>query len=507
MRLKIPSTPLTLSMLSGILIGTSTIPLPPWALFFCLSPLMWIWLNEKPIKVFFYTSLTFFIASLIGFFWISSLLQKFAKLPFVISILALLLFCFLCHITLAVAGYTYAKWIRNRTKQPILALCALISFVWLISPMLFPWDLSINWIYGGLKGFEFMDLIGSKGIHSITVFLNGAFLFSFLNWKKDKSLKPFYYTLSFVIIFNTFGWFYSLIPTNKKTETFHLTLVQANIGNIDEAYKRFGNNFRLKTLDTYLDLSEKALTDKTKLIVWPETAYPATYYPGFKYHYLAKKTFAFLKIKKTPLLTGMFSQMEKNKTSNSAVLFSQDGEFPIQPIKKVHLLAFGEYLPGEGVFPFLRKLFPMVGDFDRGLEPIVSEISGVKVGLQICYEALFSDFSRQLSQKNAQILINLTNDSWYGRYSEPYQHMYSALAKSIETRLPIVRVTNTGISALLTPEGSILHPSPINKAWSKSIEIPYQIQTKKTFFVRLGHLLTLPLLLIMFILSVTYGKK
>lgn len=149
----------------------------------------------------------------------------------------------------------------------------------------------------------------------------------------------------------------------------------------------------------------------------------------------------------------------------------------------------------------------MIGDFDRGEEPQVKEISGVNVGLQICYEAMFSSFSRKLSKKKAQILINITNDSWYGKYSEPKQHLYSALAKSIETGLPIVRVTNTGISALLSPDGKVFHASPINKAWSKNILVPYQSQPKLTFFVKLGHLLTLPLLLIMFILCVTYGKK
>ena len=505
--IKHPLAPLALSMLSGILIGTSTIPFPPWALFFCLCPMMWLWLNETPLKVFLYTSLTFFIASIIGFFWLSSLLQKFAGLPFLVSTLILLLFCFFYHFFIAVLGYLYARFIRNRTNYPIMALCACFSLVWLLSPMLFPWDFSINWIYGGLKGYEFLDIIGAKGLHSVTVFINGAFLYSLIIWKKKQNKKAFVYTLSFLFSFNLFGWMYSKISLQKSDKKINITLTQGNIGNIEEGYQRFGNNFRAQVLRVYLDLSAKAVSENTKLIIWPETAYPAIHYDGFQYQFLARKTYQFLSEKDVHLLTGMFSESLMGKTSNAAVIFTPEGGFLHEPIKKQVLLAFGEYLPGESWFPFLRKVFPMVGDFERGSGPQVKEIAGVKIGLQICYESLFPSFSRLLANDGAQILVNLTNDSWYGPHSEPLQHLYSLLARSLETRLPILRATNTGISALLLPNGQIVNPSPLYKEWSYDYEVSYSAKPTATFYQRLGHLLTLPLLLIVFILSLTYGKK
>jgi apolipoprotein N-acyltransferase len=505
--IKSPFAPLTLSMLSGILLGTSTIPFQPWALFFCLCPLMWLWLKESPLKVFLYTALSFFIASLIGFFWLSSLLQKFAGLSLSLSILVLFFFCFFYHITLAILGYVFVRWIKPRTKHPILALCACFSLVWLNSPMLFPWDFSINWIYGGLKAYEFLDIFGAQGLHSITVFLNGAFLFSLLRILENKDKKPLLFTLIFLVAFNTLGWLYAKIPQKMTDKSVNITLVQGNIGNIEEAYQKYGDNFRTKVLDIYLDLSAKAVTEKTKLLIWPETAYPAVYYEGFQYNFLARKTFSFLKNSQTDLLTGMFYQNKAGKTSNAAVLFTKDGGFLFEPVKKQILLAFGEYLPGERWFPFLRKMMPMVGDFERGSGPQVRQINDLNFGILICYESLFESFSRSLADQKAQVLVNLTNDSWYGPYSEPEQHLYSLVARAIETRLPILRATNTGISTLIMPNGEVQSPSPLNTPWSKDFNVPYLHEKRPTFYQRFGHHLTLPVLLIMVILCVTYGKK
>jgi len=104
--------PLSLSILAGILNGTSYIPFPPWAIFFCLTPLFYIWITQPPKKVFLYTALTYFISILIGFFWINHLLMEFALFPIYISLPILLLFAFFLQIHIAVAGYLWAKFIR-----------------------------------------------------------------------------------------------------------------------------------------------------------------------------------------------------------------------------------------------------------------------------------------------------------------------------------------------------------------------------------------------------------
>lgn len=509
--------PALLAMISGILIGTSTIPFPPWALFFCLTPLLHIVLNEKPFKVFIYSALTFFIATLIGFFWMAHLLQKFAQLNVFISYTILVFFCFFYHLPIAIGLSLYSKFVKLSGLKSVLALCSVVSVIWLLTPMLFPWNLSINWIYGGFRGYEFMDIFGASGLHAITVFISGFVLHSvykatsFVDKDKKKDFKPFIYTVSVLILFNGLGYFYGEAKSFHNNESsISVGIVQPNVGNMDEAYYKLGPSFKNILLTMYLDLSkyEKTKNSSLDLVVWPETAFPSIFYTNSFYDdSLFIKTKNFLNQNNLSLITGTFSRGEDFEIANSALFIDPNREYSSPLIHKQRLLAFGEYLPGETFFPFLRKAFPMVGNFKRGKGPQVKTIADVKVGILICYEALFGDYSRRLGHQKAQVLVNLTNDSWYGPYSEPEQHLYSLALRAIENRVPIIRSTNTGVSALISPGGKVISPSPIYEKWSNTYKVNYRKNPKPTLYQQAGHLVTLPALLIVFTLCLIYGKK
>ena len=104
------------------------------------------------------------------------------------------------------------------------------------------------------------------------------------------------------------------------------------------------------------------------------------------------------------------------------------------------------------------------------------------MGAQICYESLFPEFSRSLANLGAQFIVNVTNDSWYGSWQEPYQHMYMTLARGIEFRRPVLRVTNTGISTVSLASGEILERSPIHQPWTGIYEVPYLTKPTETFY-------------------------
>ncbi len=108
--------------------------------------------------------------------------------------------------------------------------------------------------------------------------------------------------------------------------------------------------------------------------------------------------------------------------------------------------------------------------------------NGYKMGAQICYESLFPRFTRSLSELGAQFIVNVTNDSWYGAWQEPYQHMYMTLARGVEFRRPVLRVTNTGISTVSLASGEILERSPIYQAWAGLYEVPYLKKPPATFY-------------------------
>ncbi|MEQ1530576.1 MAG: nitrilase-related carbon-nitrogen hydrolase, partial [Methylococcales bacterium] len=125
------------------------------------------------------------------------------------------------------------------------------------------------------------------------------------------------------------------------------------------------------------------------------------------------------------------------------------------------------------------------GHFARGAGPTeLLQWNGYKMGAQICYESLFPQFSKSLAELGAQFIVNVTNDSWYGAWQEPYQHMYMTLARGVEFRRPVLRVTNTGISTVSLASGEILEQSPIHQPWVGVYEVPYLKNPPSTFYQR-----------------------
>jgi apolipoprotein N-acyltransferase len=169
--------------------------------------------------------------------------------------------------------------------------------------------------------------------------------------------------------------------------------------------------------------------------------------------------------------------------TNSLFLLDNQGEIVEPHYSKTILLAFGEYIPFADTFPVIKKFLPQIGQYARGPGPtVLFEWNGFKMGPQICYESLFPKFSRDLSNLGAQFIVNATNDSWYGTWQEPYQHMYMTLARGVEFRRPVLRATNTGISTVSLASGEVLEQSPMMQPWAGLYEVPYLKNPQATFY-------------------------
>jgi apolipoprotein N-acyltransferase len=222
-------------------------------------------------------------------------------------------------------------------------------------------------------------------------------------------------------------------------------------------------------------------------VVWPETAFPNLLLVQPLQAGNAGALTAFVRSNATPLVTGALGYDEASgKKTNSMAFIDRDGGMADARYDKVRLLAFGEYVPFSGVFPGLRRWFPRTRDFAPGPGPGTRRIAGIRVGPQICYEGLFPDFSRGLADQGAQIFVNVTNDSWFGTTAEPYQHLSMTLARGIEFRRPVVRATNTGISAAMQADGTLLDLSPLHTEWTRLYEIPYRREPLPTFYQEYG---------------------
>jgi apolipoprotein N-acyltransferase len=186
------------------------------------------------------------------------------------------------------------------------------------------------------------------------------------------------------------------------------------------------------------------------------------------------------------LITGAYSiDPATQYITNSLFVLDQQGEIVPPHYSKSILLAFGEYIPGEKMFPQIRNWLPAIGQFAAGNGPTtLLKLGDYKIGPQICYESIFPDFTRRLSNLGAQFIVNATNDSWYGTWQEPYQHMYMTLARAVEFRRPLLRATNTGISTVVLASGEILERSPMHQEWASAYRVPYLKNPPTTFYQR-----------------------
>ncbi len=478
-----------LPILSGVLAGASYIPFPPWAVLFCFIPLWHFCLkNNQKIKLIFTAGwLTQFVWTLIGFHWVAYTIHIYGNFNWIVSAAGLLAFCTLAHlhIPLALAVWFYfIKILPSGNFLRLLSLASLISLA-LSLPMLFQWNFGYTWFWAGLPIFHTAELWGFQFISTLTILLQ-IFFFSLRSKKLIALGAGFFFLLN--------GWGYVLAKRQDAPDsTAKILLVQHNIGSSMELAGLRDQVFT-KISNKLINITTEALDPSVDFILWPEGAYPYLLRKGrvSNLQETVKNEF------QTTLATGASTRIGRDVTNS---IFFIDSEGKLNPARydKNKLLAFGEYIPGDRWFPKLRQIF--LGShqaFAAGREgPSVRSVGNISLGLQICYESLSDLFSRRLSQKGADILVNVTNDSWFGWWYEPYQHLYMTFARGVELRKPVVRSTSTGISAAMSAYGNILEKSPIRKPWAKVVEVPYSSKHRPTFFEGFGYYINFIVLLLL----------
>ncbi|MGR8951405.1 MAG: apolipoprotein N-acyltransferase [Gammaproteobacteria bacterium] len=482
-----------LPLLSGILIGTSYIPFPPWAALFCFVPLWLFWRRQTRLKhVFLGGLLTAFIFTLIGFNWVTFLLHEFAHLPWPLAGIGMILYALLAHLFVPVAGMLWF-WGHNRFhwgERLSLALMAMITVLCeAYSLTLFDWNFGYSWYGGSVPIFHWAEIIGFKGLSALTLSANLPLYWAWVRRREIKG-KIWLASVSVVFVLLNFGglWLKNRLP--EPDASLNALLVQASIENSEKLAAELGKGFRQEIFRRYQSLTDQALeAHKNKQIdvaLWPETAFPAILGPEFMDQEYPSALSEFLRERQLPLITGAYGyDLQQRLPTNSLFVLNKDGELQPAFYSKTILLAFGEYIPGEQTFPQIRRWLPETGQFARGNGP--SELltwNGFRIGAQICYESLFPEFSRALAALGAQFIVNATNDSWYGAWQEPYQHMYMTMARGVEFRIPVLRVTNTGISTVALASGEILERSPIYRPWSGLYEVRYRKNPDPTFYQR-----------------------
>lgn len=413
--------------------------------------LAWLWLHVPPRRAFrrgFLFGLGMFG---VGVNWVYVSMYEFGGVPFGLSLFLTALFIsFLALFTASLGALLAAFYRRPGALAQRLALllafpAAWVFFEWIRGWFLtgFPWlSLGYSQIDSPLAGWA--PLVGVYGVSFATALSAGLLLMML----RPGEARRHVHGMSLALLWLG-GWALGLVTwTQPSGEPIKVSLIQ---GNISQDVK-WRADMRLSSVELYLSLTREHWD--SELIVWPETALPA-------FHYEAEEFLDALGEEArghgTDLLVGLLSGDPDGRYYNSMVSVGSQSAF----YHKHHLVPFTEYLPMKaalgGLIDFMQV--PM-SDFTSGAArqtPLAA--AGQRVGISICYEDVFGEeVIRALPE--ATLLVNVSNDAWFGTSIAPHQHMQIARMRALETGRPLLRATNTGVTGSIDPRGRLRAVAP-----------------------------------------------
>jgi len=475
-----------LAVISGLLLFLSFPKYGDGAvIWLALVPLLYA-LRESNLKSGFITGfITGFIFNIGILYWVGLVVLNYGHLPLAVGLLATLcLAAYLgIYVSLFAGGVVY---FRNRGLSPLIAAPLLwTSLEYVKSHALtgFPWE---NLAYSQYKYGQIIQIADVTGIYGLTfaiLFINALLYDLLINLTEGSDagrIKRLIKDGAGLVICFLFLNIYGIISLAdieanlQKAPPFEVSLVQ---GNIDQSVK-WHPDYQQKTLNVYGSLSKLFSPPPAGLIIWPETAVPFYFQDG------SEKSREVVKVAKGSenwLLFGSPSYRQENNSLsfyNSAFLLSPAGVITGR-YDKVHLVPYGEYVPLRRYFRFVKKLVEGPGDFRKGDGYYPLAMNNRQVGVLICYEGIFPEYSRRYRNMGVDMLVNITNDAWFGRTSAPYQHLSMTVFRAVENRLYVLRAANTGISAIIEPTGKVIAQT--------DLFVPTALQGRVRFIDRKTH--------------------
>jgi apolipoprotein N-acyltransferase len=187
---------------------------------------------------------------------------------------------------------------------------------------------------------------------------------------------------------------------------------------------------------------------------------------------------------RAPLLIGSIDVLDGTPRRLSNAVFLVGSRGIVGRYDKIHLVPFGEFVPLSGVIGFVRSWAEFIADLEPGSRAVVFPGPPAPFGVVICYEGIFPDLFREFVNNGARVMVNMTNDGWFGRTSGPEQHLAMYAFRAIEHRITVVRAANTGISAFIAPTGQVVRHLGLFERGILSDRI--LLRRGRTLFTRLG---------------------
>lgn len=469
---------------SGLLLAAA-FPRPDYYLlaWIGLVPMLLV-MKQRPFASGFSAGIGFFSTVL---YWLNIVMTTYGGLHPVPSVLAYL------FLVVYLAGFfAAATWAACRLEAVLRVPIPLtLPVLWVALEYLrgllltgFPWALLGYSQQNFSAAIQSADVTGVYGVSLLLVAVNCVIAWILQTPREKWAWGGVAVVVLMALSHFGYGFWRLQQPLDQRDERLSLALVQ---GNIDQSIK-WDPQHRQATIEKYLQLSTQAAEKRPELIIWPEAATPFFLQDPLE---LAEQ------VRRLPTQTGSYLLVgspayqqvapERYRYYNSAFLLSPRGE-ELGRSDKIHLVPFGEYVPLGSLLSFVNKLVVGVGDFSPGrVNPL--PLNGHTLGVLVCYEAIFPELARDYVRQGSSLLVNLTNDAWFGRSSAPYQHLAMTRFRAIENRIWVARAANTGISALIAPSGGVALAGPLFEPAELAGQVG--LGSEPTFYTRFGDLFAL----------------
>ena len=418
-------------------------------------------------------------------FWIFHVMHTYGNLPKPVAAGILVLFCLYLALYHAAFGLLLGWATRRRFLANARALL-LAPVLWVAIELArahitsFPWDLLGYAQVNNLPLTRLASFTGVYGLSFVIALVNSVLALGFLLPRERRTAVAFVGVLGAIALESGV-----LVPYPTPHPDHTAELVQENLpifeGNWSPSYYDL-------TMAQLVQLSSSAAANTrapgSALIIWPESPAPfVTSDPRFQ-HWMT----ALAEDSHSSLLIGALGvnagpAPDKPLIFNSAQLISADGAF-VSRYDKIHLVPFGEYVPFRNLLSFAQSLTHDVAEFARGKQRDALRIDGHAIGTFICYESIFPDEILQFARNGAELFVNISDDAWYGEYGAPGQHLNMARMRAIENNRWLLRATNNGITASISPLGQMVAAAPRNIR--TVLQAPYSFESGTSFYTRHG---------------------
>jgi apolipoprotein N-acyltransferase len=401
------------------------------------------------------------------------------------------------------AAPSRSPWIKS-TNNLLLAL--LVAGAWVTHEWFRGWVFSgFGWnglgvaLHGNWPLIQIAEFTGVAGLSFMVAFANVIAVTTVRRLVLEvstRTVRPHFdltLTLATIVGVLTFGL--RATQVSPPTKPLRVAAVQSNV----PQNQKFDPQFTRKIFDQFRRLSEIALrsTPPPDLLIWPESSMPGPVLADRESYQFVMDLAASAE---SDILLGTIDE-ENGDVYNAALLVSDGGE-QVQVYRKLHLVPFGEYVPGRHSVPLLARIVgdQVPGDFKAGKNHTVFELTNrdVKVAPLICFEDTLGELTRRFvlpSETNpgANLLADITNDGWFLHSAGSHQHLANAIFRCVETRRPMVRAANTGVTCFVNEFGRVTEQlqDDTGSTFTEGVltgEVKIPTENELTFYTRHGEL-------------------